>query len=142
MLWPSSARRTELILEENYGKVYPYCLVDLDDQNRRTSSVQCASVNPSWQEDLTFEVSVQQWVLSNLRIQVCTTGPCCVWHAVRACAGGGGGGKGACVRACAAVLFLFTINRRMSYCFVFFQDGIRSSLSWGCRKVPCWFLIL
>eukprot|EP00903_Cladosiphon_okamuranus_P016576 g15291.t1 len=60
----------ELILEDNYGKVYPYCLVDLDDQNCRTSSVQCASVKPSWQEDLTFEVSVQQWVLSNLRIQV------------------------------------------------------------------------
>ena len=50
--------------------MYPYCLVDLDDQSRRTSSVQCPSVNPSWQEDLTFEVSVQQWVLSNLRIQV------------------------------------------------------------------------
>eukprot|EP00752_Nemacystus_decipiens_P003083 g2855.t2 len=62
----------ELILEENYGKVYPYCLVDLDDQNRRTSSVQCASVSPSWQEDLTFDVSVQQWILSNLRVQV--------WH--------------------------------------------------------------
>lgn len=60
----------DLVLEETFGKVYPYCFVDLDDQNMRTSSVQCSSINPSWQEDLTFEVSIQQWVLSNLRIHV------------------------------------------------------------------------
>ncbi len=51
--------------------MYPYCLVDLDDQNRRTNAAQCSSVKPSWKEDLTFQVSVQQWVLSSLRIQVC-----------------------------------------------------------------------
>lgn len=61
---------TGLILEENFSMVYPYCLVALDDQNKRTNAVQCASVKPSWQEELTFQVSVQQWVLSNLRIQV------------------------------------------------------------------------
>lgn len=60
----------DLILQEIFGTTYPYCLVDLDDQGRRTASVQSASINPSWQEELSFPVSVQQWILSNLRIQV------------------------------------------------------------------------
>lgn len=60
----------DLIMQDIFGTTYPYCLVDLDDQGRRTSSVQSASVNPSWNQELTFPVSVQQWILSILRIQV------------------------------------------------------------------------
>ena len=60
----------DLILEEIFGTTYPYCVVDLDDQGRRTNSVQSACVAPLWEQELTFGVSIQQWILSNLRLQV------------------------------------------------------------------------
>ncbi|CAM9641398.1 unnamed protein product, partial [Sphacelaria rigidula] len=60
----------DLVLEDVYGTTYPYCMLDLDDQGRRTSSVQSASVNPAWRQEIKFPVSVQQWVRSTVRIQV------------------------------------------------------------------------